>query len=52
MALLKPGDPFPTVNLQVGEEALALPGALAGDFGVVLFYRGRGRGEGRRIERR
>ena len=40
MALLKPGDPFPTVSLQVGDQRMALPGALAGDFGVVLFYRG------------
>jgi peroxiredoxin len=40
MALLNPGDPFPTIRLQVGVETLTLPDALAGDFGVVLFYRG------------
>jgi peroxiredoxin len=40
MALLQPGDPFPTISLQVGDETLTLPDELAGDFGVVLFYRG------------
>ena len=41
MTLLKPGDQFPdlTVNLADGQ-TLALPEALAGGFGVVLFYRG------------
>ena len=40
MALLKHGDPFPTISVLVGEQALTLPGTLAGDFGVILFYRG------------
>ena len=39
--LLHPGDLFPalTVNLPAGR-TLGLPGAMAGHFGVVLFYRG------------
>src|SRR5208282_703210 len=39
--LLHPGDLFPalTVNLP-GGRTLGLPGAMAGHFGVVLFYRG------------
>jgi peroxiredoxin len=41
MTVLYPGDPFPTVTLtQPGGQTLALPEALAGGFGVVLFYRG------------
>jgi peroxiredoxin len=41
MNLLKPGDQFPTLTLTLsGGGNLALPGALAGGFGVVLFYRG------------
>jgi peroxiredoxin len=41
MALLNAGDPFPALSLKLpGGESLALPGALAGGFGVVLFYRG------------
>jgi len=41
MTLLSPGDTFPdlTLNLPRGE-TLDLPAALAGGFGVVLFYRG------------
>jgi peroxiredoxin len=41
MPLLRPGDPFPslTVNLP-GGETLDLPDALAGHFGVVLLLRG------------
>lgn len=41
MTSLGPGDLFPqlTVNLPAGD-ALLLPDALAGGFGVVLFYRG------------
>lgn len=39
--MLSPGDPFPHLTLQlVGGEKLELPEALAGDYGVVLFYRG------------
>jgi peroxiredoxin len=39
--LLHPGDLFPalTVNLPAGR-TLGLPDAMAGHFGVVLFYRG------------
>jgi hypothetical protein len=41
MALLSPADQFPVLSLTPpGGEILALPGALAGGFGVVLFYRG------------
>jgi peroxiredoxin len=41
MTLLKPGDRFPSLPLTLpGGGTLALPGALAGGFGVVLFYRG------------
>jgi|SRR5271165_776058 len=41
MPLLNPGDPFPrlTINTTDGQ-ALTLPDAFAGEFGVVLFYRG------------
>ena len=41
MPLLSPGDSFPALTLTPpGGPALELPDALAGDFGVVLFYRG------------
>lgn len=41
MALLHPGDTFPTFDVQlVGGGSLTLPEALAGGFGVVLFNRG------------
>jgi peroxiredoxin len=41
MTLLSPGDQFPALNLSLpGGDTLAVPGALAGGFGVVLFYRG------------
>jgi peroxiredoxin len=41
MTLLKPGDQFPALTLALpGGHSLALPDALAGGFGVVLFYRG------------
>lgn len=41
MTLLNPGDQFPAVVLSLsGGDTLTLPGALAGRFGVVLFYRG------------
>src|SRR5277367_60952 len=41
MTLLHPGDPFPTLAVALpGDDALSLPDALAGGFGVVLFYRG------------
>ena len=41
MPLLNPGDPFPplTINTTDGQ-VLSIPDAFAGDFGVVLFYRG------------
>jgi peroxiredoxin len=39
--LLSPGDEFPSLTLQlVGGDKLELPNELAGDYGVVLFYRG------------
>jgi peroxiredoxin len=41
MALLTPGDQFPRLTVPVvGGGALSLPEAVAGHFGVVLFYRG------------
>jgi peroxiredoxin len=41
MTLFHPGDRFPTLNVPLaGGETLSLPNALAGGFGVVLFYRG------------
>ena len=41
MSLLNPGDTFPplTINLP-GGQALTIPGEVAGEFAVVLFYRG------------
>ena len=41
MTLLHPGDPFPALTLtQPAGQALTVPGAFGGGFGVVLFYRG------------
>jgi peroxiredoxin len=41
MPLLNPGDPFPRLTISTtGGQTLTLPDAFAGDFGVVLFYRG------------
>jgi peroxiredoxin len=41
MSRLQPGDRFPTLTIQpVGGASLDLPDALAGAYGVVLFYRG------------
>ena len=41
MTLLHPGDKFPALNVALpGGGRLELPDALAGHFGVVLFYRG------------
>src|SRR5579859_2858510 len=41
MTLLHPGDEFPTFTVTPsGQPALELPDALAGGFGVVLFFRG------------
>jgi peroxiredoxin len=41
MPLLTPGTTFPALSLtQPGGTALALPETFAGDFGVVLFFRG------------
>jgi peroxiredoxin len=41
MTLLHPGDTFPNLALTPTDgTALELPDALAGHFGVVLFYRG------------
>jgi peroxiredoxin len=41
MALLHPGDTFPSLNVaRPGGGSLRLPDALQGHFGVVLFYRG------------
>jgi hypothetical protein len=40
MTLLSPGDQIPALILPLpGGDTLAVPGALAGGFGVVLFYR-------------
>ena len=41
MALLSPGDQFPALTVTLaGGGTLQLPDALAGDFGVILLYRG------------
>jgi peroxiredoxin len=41
MPLLPPGTSFPSLSITPpGSPALTLPDALAGDFGVVLFFRG------------
>jgi peroxiredoxin len=41
MPLLNPGDPFPRLTITTaGGQSLTIPDAFAGDFGVVLFYRG------------
>ena len=41
MPLLSPGDSFPALTLTPpGGPALKLPDGFAGDFGVVLFFRG------------
>jgi peroxiredoxin len=41
MPLLSPGDSFPALTLTPpGGPSLTLPEALAGEFGVVLFFRG------------
>jgi peroxiredoxin len=41
MPLLSPGSAFPALPLTPpGRPALTLPDGLAGDFGVVLFFRG------------
>jgi peroxiredoxin len=41
MPLLNPGDPFPRLTIStVDDQTLTVPDAFAGDFGVVLFYRG------------
>jgi peroxiredoxin len=41
MTLLQPGDAFPALTVSLIEgDTLTLPDALAGGFGVVLFYRG------------
>jgi peroxiredoxin len=41
MTLLQPGDRFPTLTVALpGGETLSLPDALAGEFGLVLLYRG------------
>ncbi len=41
MPLLTPGQSFPSLTVSVaGGDPLTVPDALAGSFGVVLFYRG------------
>ena len=41
MSPLNRGDPFPQLTISTtGGQALAIPDAFAGDFAVVLFYRG------------
>ena len=41
MTVLQPGDLFPSLTVALpGGRALRLPDALAGRFGVVLYYRG------------
>jgi peroxiredoxin len=39
--LLNPGDPFPRLTVTTSDDqTLTIPDAFAGDFGVVLIYRG------------
>ncbi|HEV3380629.1 MAG TPA: peroxiredoxin family protein [Trebonia sp.] len=41
MPLLNPGDPFPRLTIATTDgQTLTLPAAFAGDYAVVLFYRG------------
>ena len=41
MPLLNPGDPFPKLAITTADgQTLTLPDAFAGDFAVVLLYRG------------
>jgi peroxiredoxin len=41
MSPLNPGDPFPQLTIgTIDGQTLTLPDAFAGDFAVVLFYRG------------
>ena len=41
MPLLNPGDPFPRLMIDTADgQALTIPDAFAGEFAVVLFYRG------------
>jgi peroxiredoxin len=41
MPLLNPGDPFPKLTITTtDDQTLTLPDAFAGQFAVVLFYRG------------
>jgi peroxiredoxin len=41
MPLLKPDDPFAELTITTADDqTLTLPGAFAGDFSVVLLYRG------------
>src|SRR5690242_13876476 len=41
MTVLQPGDPFPSLTVALpGGRTLRLPDALAGRYGVVLYYRG------------
>ena len=41
MPLLNPGDQFPRLTITTtGDQTLTFPDAFAGDFGVVLLYRG------------
>jgi peroxiredoxin len=41
MSLLNSGDPFPSLTISATDgQALTVPDAFAGDFAVVLFYRG------------
>ena len=39
--MIDSGDPFPSLEVgQVGGGKISLPGDLAGDWGVILLYRG------------
>jgi hypothetical protein len=53
MPLLNPGDPFPQLTISTtGGQPVAIPDAFAGDFAVVLFYRGSGPLPARALGRR
>lgn len=41
MPLLNPGDPFPQLTISTADgRPVTIPDAFAGDFAVILFYRG------------
>jgi peroxiredoxin len=37
---LGPGDPFPNYTVRITGATLSIPADLAGEYAVILFYRG------------